>query len=96
MSRRNKADNPHYSIATFTEDFTLPQDHDSRIDGVIVRLNEKGFGFIKSPGIPNDVFFHASALPADTQWESLRVNQAVTFQTSSTPKGLRAEYIELQ
>jgi len=57
--------------------------------GTIVRLTDKGFGFIKREGEEKDLFFHANSL-VDVDYNSLKENDAVTFEVEEGPKGLSA------
>lgn len=54
--------------------------------GSIVRLQDKGFGFIKPAEGDKDVFFHASAL-VDVTFDDLKEGDAVTFDVEEGPKG---------
>ncbi len=57
--------------------------------GTVKRLTDKGFGFITPDGQDKDVFFHLSAL-VDTNFDDLRVGDAVTFEVEDSDKGPRA------
>jgi CspA family cold shock protein len=54
--------------------------------GSIVRLQDKGFGFIKPETGDKDVFFHASAL-VEGSFDELKEGDAVTFDVEEGPKG---------
>jgi CspA family cold shock protein len=54
--------------------------------GSIVRLQDKGFGFIKPESGEKDVFFHASAL-VELTFDDLREGDIVTFEVTEGPKG---------
>lgn len=54
--------------------------------GSIVRLQDKGFGFIKPEDGSKDVFFHASAL-VELSFDDLREGDIVTFDLVDGPKG---------
>lgn len=59
--------------------------------GTIVRLNDKGFGFIKpDDGGDRDVFFHARSLAEGLMYDDLREGDAVTFDVEDTEKGPNA------
>jgi len=58
--------------------------------GVIKQLKEKRFGFIKSKGHENDIFFHVSGLRPNMQWEDLKIDMKVKFEIEQTPKGNKA------
>ncbi len=46
--------------------------------GVIEKLTDKGFGFIKVEGVEKSVFFHASKMRG-VKFDELRVGDPVTF-----------------
>ncbi len=54
--------------------------------GSIVRLQDKGFGFIKPEDGSKDVFFHASAL-VEVSFDDLREGDVVMFEVVEGPKG---------
>jgi cold shock CspA family protein len=56
--------------------------------GEIVRLNERGFGFIR--GLVRDVFFHATGMENGYLFGELQVGDVVTFDMREDPKGERA------
>ncbi|MGH7437602.1 MAG: cold-shock protein [Polyangiaceae bacterium] len=60
-------------------------------EGVIKRLNDKGFGFIAGGGA-KDLFFHQSAVEG-ARFEDLREGQRVSFSEGQGPKGPRAEKV---
>lgn len=54
--------------------------------GTIVRyMDEKGFGFIKTPDADDDVFFHHSAFEGEP-----REGQSVEFDIEQSDRGPRA------
>jgi len=55
-------------------------------EGIIARLTDRGFGFIKRDGEEKDVFFHSSELK-NVQYNDLREGDKVTFDISDGPKG---------
>jgi len=57
--------------------------------GTIKKLTDKGFGFITSPELGKDLFFHANSL-VDANFADLREGDAVSFETEEGPKGLSA------
>jgi cold shock protein len=57
--------------------------------GSIVRLTDRGFGFIRPDGAEKDVFFHAKEL-VGIMFDELREGDAVTFEIADTPKGQSA------
>ena len=56
------------------------------MNGTIKTLTDKGFGFISQEGSDKDLFFHKNELTG-TSFESLRVGDAVNFETKETEKG---------
>lgn len=57
--------------------------------GTIVRLTDKGFGFIKAEGQDKDLFFHSKEL-VGVAFDSLQEGDKVTFEVAESPKGLNA------
>ena len=57
--------------------------------GTIVRLTDKGFGFISREGEEKDLFFHMNEL-IDVQFNELRVGDKLQFDVEESPKGLNA------
>ena len=62
---------------------------EGRQEGTIVRLNERGFGFIKLEGEEKDLFFHSKELQG-IEFEELREGDKVTFEVGDSPKGPNA------
>lgn len=63
--------------------------------GKIVRLHEKGFGFIRDDNDGKEYFFHRSSLK-NASWDALRKGDAVEFEdTDEGPKGPRTETVFL-
>jgi len=63
------------------------------MQGKIIRIyKDKSFGFIK--GEKGDYFFHRNAC-VDKSFDNLEVDDEVKFRPEETPKGLRAEEVEL-
>lgn len=54
--------------------------------GIIAKLMDKGFGFIKAEGQEKDLFFHFSEL-RDVAFDELSEGDAVTFEITDTPRG---------
>ena len=52
-------------------------------------IENRGYGFIKSPIFDGDIFFHHSELK-DAYLDLLNVGQAVKFEIVQTPKGYEA------
>ena len=59
------------------------------MNGVIKKITDKGFGFITSPELSKDLFFHSNNL-VDVAFNDLREGDAVTFETEDSPKGMNA------
>ncbi len=59
------------------------------MNGVIKKLTDKGFGFIKVEGQEKDLFFHSKAL-VGVQFNELQEGDAVSFDTEDSPKGPNA------
>ncbi|OGH68699.1 MAG: cold-shock protein [Candidatus Magasanikbacteria bacterium RIFCSPHIGHO2_02_FULL_47_14] len=57
--------------------------------GIIARLTDKGFGFIKREGEEKDLFFHSNEL-VGVSFNELKEGDAVTFEVAESPKGLNA------
>lgn len=63
--------------------------------GSIKVLNQKGFGFIKVPGMEKDLFFHAQALQG-VNFQDLKQGDVVVFEgIESTTKGRQAYGVTL-
>jgi len=58
-------------------------------EGIIARLTEKGFGFIKRDGQEKDLFFHSNSL-VGVAYNDLREGDRVSFEVEEGPKGLNA------
>jgi len=58
-------------------------------EGVIVRLTDKGFGFISLGEGENDIFFHSNELK-NVQFDDLKEGDKVTFEVVDGPKGPNA------
>jgi cold shock CspA family protein len=49
--------------------------------GKIVKLSEKGFGFIRpDTGGKNDMYFHAKGMTVREDFESLQIGDKVTYE----------------
>ncbi len=57
--------------------------------GKIVRLTDRGFGFIAREGVEKDLFFHSNELQG-MEFNDLREGDQVQFEVSESPKGLNA------
>jgi cold shock protein len=54
--------------------------------------NAKGFGFITSQEVPQDIFVHYSCIKADG-YRSLNEGDAVEFELVNGPKGPKADNV---
>ncbi len=61
--------------------------------GVIARLTDKGFGFIKREGEEKDLFFHSNEL-VGVQYNELREGDTVEFEVEEGPKGFSAVKVQ--
>lgn len=52
-------------------------------------IADRGFGFISSPELGKDIFFHSNSLKVGTL-EEFKEGDAVTFDTEDAPKGKQA------
>jgi len=57
--------------------------------GIIARLTDRGFGFIKADGMEKDLFFHSKDL-VGVDFDSLREGDKMQFEVSESPKGMQA------
>ena len=55
-------------------------------EGKIVRLTDKGFGFIEIEGQEKNVFFHANELNG-VEYNDLNEGDVVAFEVEDAPKG---------
>lgn len=58
-------------------------------EGIIARLTDKGFGFIKVEGRDKDLFFHSNEL-VGVSFDSLQEGDKVSFEVADSPKGPNA------
>lgn len=61
-------------------------------EGIIKKLTDKGFGFIKT-GTDKDLFFHMKSLQG-VRFEELREGQKVSYTEGQGPKGPCAENVK--
>lgn len=54
--------------------------------------NAKGFGFIVSEGVPEDIFVHYSAVQMDG-YKTLKAGQPVAFDTVQAERGVHASNV---
>ena len=62
--------------------------------GQIVRLMDKGYGFIRKDGEEKDLFFHANEVQ-DTHFNDLKENMKVTFEVKEGDKGPYAANVKV-
>lgn len=62
------------------------------MQGIIKKLTNKNFGFIKQDGAEKDIFFHANEL-VGVSFSELQEGDAVTFEIKDTPKGPAATQV---
>ena len=74
------------------------RDNIKKLKGRIIKINDKGYGFISCKDIPfTRIFFHWSALTKDTlNFQELRVGMHVEFEpTEIEGKGYRALHVRV-
>lgn len=65
------------------------------VEGVVRWFNpEKGFGFLVTEQLPDEVFVHYSAVAGDG-WRTLRAGVRVRFQLELGPRGPRAACVQV-
>lgn len=57
--------------------------------GKIVRIMDKGYGFIKAEGIEKDLFFHSNELQ-NVAFDDLKGEEEVEFEVAEGQKGPQA------
>ena len=62
--------------------------------GTIIRLTDKGYGFISREGEKKDLFFHSNEL-SGVQYDQLKEGDAVTFEVADGQKGPYATKVSL-
>ncbi len=63
--------------------------------GTIIRLMDKGYGFIRREGESKDLFFHSNNLQDDVDFNSLKEGLEVVFEVTEGMKGPEAVKISL-
>lgn len=58
-------------------------------EGIVARVTDKGFGFIKRDGQEKDLFFHSNEL-VNIAFNELREGDKVSFEVADSPKGPNA------
>ena len=59
------------------------------MNGTVKKKTDKGFGFITSPELEKDLFFHSNSL-VDVTFDELQEGDNVSFDSEQSPKGLNA------
>lgn len=62
--------------------------------GIIARMTDKGFGFIKREGQEKDLFFHSNSL-VGVAYNDLREGDRLEFDVEEGPKGPNAINVRL-
>ncbi|HMP67392.1 MAG TPA: cold shock domain-containing protein [Candidatus Paceibacterota bacterium] len=62
--------------------------------GQIVRIMDKGYGFIKHEGSEKDLFFHSNELQ-NAQFDDLKGGENVEFEIAEGKKGPQAVKVSL-
>ena len=62
-------------------------------EGIIKKLTDKGFGFIKTGGGAKDLFFHSTSVQS-VRFEELHEGQKVSYTEGRGPKGPCAENVK--
>ncbi|MEK7135796.1 MAG: cold shock domain-containing protein, partial [Patescibacteria group bacterium] len=58
-------------------------------EGIVIKKNDKGFGFIKRDGQAKDLFFHSNELK-NISFDELQEGDKVSFEVGDSPKGPNA------
>lgn len=64
-----------------------------RVEGTVVKLMDKGFGFISYEGSEKDLFFHLRSLQ-NIEFDDLKEGDRVSFEIEQSPKGPNAVNVE--
>lgn len=81
------------SPTTFIDSSEAMQPSSERFEGEVLTL-QQGFGFIKCPSFPNNVFFHWSVL-VNKDFDALQKGQRVKFSVQQGDKGPVAKDLEV-
>lgn len=60
------------------------------MQGTIKKLTDRGFGFIETDEMEDDIFFHARSLSEGLMFDELREGDELTFELEQTEKGPNA------
>jgi CspA family cold shock protein len=63
------------------------------MNGVVKKKMDKGFGFISSPELSKDLFFHSKSLVGIT-FDEIQEGDNVSFESEESPKGLNAVNVQ--
>ncbi|NTU66711.1 MAG: cold shock domain-containing protein [Candidatus Moranbacteria bacterium] len=61
--------------------------------GTIKTKTDRGFGFITSPELGKDLFFHSNSLVGVT-FDEIKEGDSVSFESEESPKGLNATNVQ--
>jgi len=61
--------------------------------GIIAKITEKGFGFIKIEGQEKNLFFHSNE--CNGAFDTMKEGMKVTFEVADSPKGPNAIKVEV-
>jgi CspA family cold shock protein len=59
------------------------------MNGTVKKKMDKGFGFITSPELSKDLFFHSNSL-VDVTFDEIQEGDNVSFDSEDSPKGMNA------
>jgi CspA family cold shock protein len=59
------------------------------MNGTVKKKMDKGFGFITSPELSKDLFFHSNSL-VDVTFDEIQEGDDVSFDSEDSPKGMNA------
>lgn len=62
------------------------------MQGIIEKVTDKGFGFIKTEEHEKGIFFHATSLEG-IEFDELKEGDKVEFELTETPRGLNASNV---
>jgi CspA family cold shock protein len=56
---------------------------------------KKGYGFLHSDDLPNDVFVHFRQILCESEYRSLNQGQLVEFEVANVPRGIEARNVRV-